>query len=74
MDIRKIIHINKLIKGKRTGPPLQLAKYIGVSERTLHNYLSFMRKELKAPIKWNPYINSYHYLNSGEMCFEWQEK
>lgn len=74
MDIRKIIIINKQIAKGRTGAPSQLAIYLSVSERTLHNYLSFMRSELKAPIKWNPYKNTYHYENSGEINFEWQEK
>lgn len=74
MNIRKITHINKLIKAQRTGSPKALSLKLGVSERTAHNYLSFMRKELKAPIKWNPYKNTYHYENSGELNFEWQEK
>ena len=32
-----------------------------------------MRKELKAPIKWNPYKKTYTYENIGEFKFEWQE-
>ncbi len=54
MDIRKIIHINRLIKAQRTGSPKTLCVQLGVSERTAHNYLRYMRKELKAPIKWIP--------------------
>jgi hypothetical protein len=73
VDIRKIIHINKLIKGQRTGSPKTLSINLGVSERTTHNYLRFMRKELKAPIKWNTYKKTYTYENTGEFKFEWQE-
>ena len=73
MDIRKIIRINKLIKAQRTGSPKTLSIYLGVSERTAHNYLRFMRTELKAPIKWNSYKKTYTYENSGELKFEWQE-
>lgn len=73
MDIRKIIRINKLIKAQCTGPPKALAAQLGVSERTAHNYLSFMRKELKAPIKWNAYKNTYIYLSTGELNFDWKE-
>jgi len=47
--------------------------YLGVSERTTHNYLRYMRKELKAPIKWNTYKKTYTYENTGEFKFEWQE-
>ena len=73
VDVRKIIHINKLIKAQRTGSPKALGTHLGISERTAHNYLSFMRKELKAPIKWNSYKNTYIYENNGEFKFEWQE-
>ncbi len=73
MDIRKIIHINRLIKAQRTGPPKTLCVHLGVSERTAHNYLRFMRTELKAPIKWNAYKNTYTYENTGELKLEWQE-
>ena len=72
VDVRKIIHINKLIKAQRTGSPKALSTQLGISERTAHNYLSFMRKELKAPIKWNSYKNTYIYENNGEFKFEWQ--
>ena len=73
MDIRKIIHINKLIKAQRTGSPKALSKHLGVSERTAHNYLRYMRKELNAPIKWNPYKTTYTYENNGELKLEWQQ-
>jgi hypothetical protein len=73
MDIRKIIQINRLIKAQRTGSPKKLGMYLGVSERTTYNYLNFMRKELKAPINWNPYKKTYTYENEGELKFEWQE-
>lgn len=73
MDIRKIIFINGLIKAQRTGSPKALCVQLGVSERTVHNYLRYMRIELKAPIKWNSYKNNYIYENNGEFKFEWQE-
>jgi hypothetical protein len=73
VDIRKIICINGLIKAQRTGSPKTLCVQLGVSERTAHNYLRYMRKELKAPIKWNPYKKTYTYENTGELKFEWQE-
>jgi hypothetical protein len=73
VDIRKIIRINTLIKAQRTGTPKALSLHLGVSERTAHNYLRFMRNELKAPIKWNAYKNTYTYEFTGELKFEWQE-
>lgn len=66
--------INKQITKERTGSPSQLAYYLGVSERTLHNYLSYMRSELKAPIKWSQYKGTYYYSSSGKLDLEWQLK
>lgn len=66
--------INKQIAKGRTGSPSQLANYLGVSERTLHNYLSYMRSELKAPIKWSQYKGTYYYSSSGKLDLEWQIK
>ncbi len=74
MDIRKIIRINKLINSERTGTPKTLSIHLGVSERTTHNYLRFMRTELKAPIAWNAYKKTYAYKKSGTLKLEWQEK
>ena len=74
MDIRKIITINELIKHHRTGKAKILANRLGVSERTAYSYLSFLKKELKAPIKWNSFKESYTYETNGELNFKWQEK
>ena len=72
VDIRKIIHINKLINSERTGTPKTLGIHLGVSERTTHNYLRYMRTELKAPIKWNAYKKTYAYKKKGVLKLEWQ--
>ncbi len=74
MDVRKIIVINKLIKGERTGTPKDLAKTLAISERTAHVYLSFMRKQLNAPIKWNKTKSTYAYEQNGELKMEWVNK
>jgi len=73
VDIRKIIRINKLINSQRTGTPKMLGIHLGVSERTTHNYLRFMRSELKAPIEWNAYKKTYAYKKTGTLKIEWQE-
>ena len=38
------------ILSKSTGKPKELALKLNVSERTIYNYIHFMRRELKAPI------------------------
>jgi hypothetical protein len=73
MDIRKIITIHELIRKQRTGKPKVLASRIGVSERTTYNYISFIKTELKAPVKWDTMRESYVYESNGKLHFEWQD-
>ena len=74
MDIRKIILIHQLIKTNRTGTPKTLATRLGVSERTVYTYISFFKKTLRAPIKWNTIRESYTYQSNGDINFTWKEK
>ncbi len=73
MDIRKIITINELIRKQRTGKPKALATRIGVSERTIYNYIRFIKNTLKAPVKWNAMKETYVYETNGKLNFEWQD-
>ncbi len=61
MDIRTIIKIHELIEVELTGSPKDFAKKISVSERTIYNYLEFMKTELRAPIVYNNSKKSYYY-------------
>jgi transcriptional antiterminator len=73
MDIRKIITIHELIRKQRTGKPKVLASRIGISERTVYHYISFIKTELKAPVKWDTMRESYVYETNGKLHFEWQD-
>jgi transcriptional antiterminator len=73
MDIRKITTINELIRKQRTGNPKVLASRIGVSERTIYNYIRFIKNTLKAPVKWNTMKETYVYETNGKLHFEWQD-
>jgi hypothetical protein len=73
MDIRKIITIHELIRKQRTGKPSALASRIGISERTVYHYISFIKTELKAPVKWNAMKETYVYETNGKLHFEWQD-
>lgn len=74
MDIRKIIIINKKIQNQHTGTPKQLAHKMNLSERTIFNYLNFMKKELKAPIMWDHFNSTYYYEENGSLDFIWNRK
>lgn len=74
MDIRVIIKIDVFISRQRTGNPAEFARKVHVSERTLFNYLDFMRVELGAPILYNKYAKTYQYSEVGEFQFKYKKK
>lgn len=61
LDIRIIIKIHELIEVELTGSPKDFAEKINVSERTVYNYLEYMKTELQAPIQYNASKKSYCY-------------
>lgn len=69
MDIRIFIRLHELIQTAQTGTPKDLAHKLGFSERSLHYYISFMKKEMNAPIVWDALKNSYVYERPCGLCF-----
>ncbi len=62
--IYRMERLDELIRVKSTGTPVELAERIGISQRSLYEYLSLM-KELGAPIRYSRTQQTYHYLNEG---------
>jgi len=71
--LERLLYIDYLIRTKSGGTPKQLARKIGVSERTLFETLQHM-KNLGAPISYCRTRKSYHYKTEGKFCFEFQIK
>ena len=69
MKIRIIIRLHEFILIEQTGRPSELALKLGISERTVYNYISFMRIELKAPIIYDNQKGNYRYERFCELCF-----
>lgn len=69
LDIRIIIRLDNLITMEMTGSPKELASKFSISERSIYNYISFMRRELNAPIKYDNQRLSYIYTNDWEFKF-----
>ncbi|NBL63857.1 HTH domain-containing protein [Flavobacterium sp. NST-5] len=69
MDIRIIIKLHELISTERTGNPKACAEKLNISERTIYNYVSFMRRELKAPIIFNVIKGCYCYDGECKLRF-----
>jgi hypothetical protein len=64
--INKILRINTLVKLRATGNPRELACKLGISERSVYEYIHDM-KELGAPIAFSYSHNSYIYYSEGEL-------
>ncbi|MBA3900545.1 MAG: HTH domain-containing protein [Bacteroidetes bacterium] len=54
---------------ENTGNPRCFADLLDVSERTVYNYIAFMREELNAPIEYSPVKESYYYIESPGLQF-----
>ena len=70
MDIRLIIRLHKLLLIEQTGNPKELAFKLGISERSVYNYIGFMKTELNAPIAYEAQKASYYYERVCEFSFE----
>jgi transcriptional antiterminator len=66
MDIRIIKKLHDFITNERTGSPKELAEKLGVSERTIYSYISYMKIEMNAPIVFDVQKGNYLY---NRVCF-----
>lgn len=62
--LQRLTRIDYLIRIKGTGTPVQLADKLGLSERSVYEYLNLMR-EFGAPIKFDSYRETYYYEREG---------
>lgn len=60
----RLDRIDQLIRIKRTGTPAELADKIGLSERSMYEYIRLM-KEFGAPVVYSRERKSYFYLQEG---------
>jgi len=71
MDLTKIERMDLLIRTQSTGRPNEFAEKMGISPRSLFNYLSFMKDQLSAPIKYSNEMQSYYYEEKGSIKMGW---
>jgi len=67
-----LIRMDQLISLRNTGSPSHFAEILGISERTLYNYLIIL-KELGGDIQYNSCYCSYEYLNNYRLYIGYQE-
>jgi predicted DNA-binding transcriptional regulator YafY len=64
--INRLSHLDHLIQFRRTGRPSACATKIGISERSLYDYLKLM-KDMGAPVKFSRAKGTYYYDSSGNL-------
>ena len=57
--------LDQFIRRKKTGSPPEFARKMGISERSLYEYLKVL-KELGAPIRFSRQEHSYYYEVEGQ--------
>ena len=62
--LHRLIRLDYLIHLKSTGTPANCANKIGISERSLYDYLK-MLKQMGAPIKFSRNRGTYYYNEEG---------
>ena len=70
--IKRISHLDQLIYQKATGTPANLSRKVGMSERSIFDYLKLM-KELGAPITYSRARSSYYYRSGGRFNIRFVE-
>jgi len=70
LDIKIIIKLHELLKANSAGNSEDLSKRLGISVRTVYNYVTFMKTELNAPIIYNSQTKCYSYERVCELCFK----
>ena len=66
-----LLQLDQFIRTKGTGSPPEFAHKMGISERSLYEYLKVL-KELGAPIKFSRQEHSYYYEIDGQFHISFQ--
>ncbi len=62
--LHRLIRLDHLINHKATGTPADCAYKIGISERSLYDYLRIL-KEMGAPVRFSRGRRTYYYTEGG---------
>jgi predicted DNA-binding transcriptional regulator YafY len=60
-----LLRLDQFIRQKGTGCPPEFARKMGISERSLYEYLKVL-KDLGAPIRFSRQDHSYYYEIDGQ--------
>jgi hypothetical protein len=61
VDLVKLDRLDTLVRRQATGSPEHLAERLGMSRSSLFEFISFLRNEMHAPVRYSKSLNSYIY-------------
>ena len=64
----RVYHLDYLIRMEATGNPEEFARKLGISRRSLFNYLEELKK-MGVPVGWSSAKGSYYYSIPGQFRF-----
>lgn len=68
-----LARMDRMIRRRSTGSPVDFAGRLFISVRSLYNYLSVL-KELGAPLQYSRTSESYFYKDQGRFVFEFEKQ
>jgi len=72
-QLQIIARMDKLIRREATGCPQKFAARLGISMRSLYNYLGLIR-DIGAPVDYSKSGRSYRYLRDGKLVIGFRDK
>lgn len=70
--ISRLKRLDSLIRRKQTGCIRELSDKMDLSERHTYRYINALKK-MNAPVEFSYFLNSYHYVESGELKLGWEK-
>ena len=74
MNIVKIKYFIHLVEKERTGSAKDAAEKLGISDRTIFNYVNVLKTQLNAPIFYNREKKSFVFNEEGELIWMWMKE
>ncbi|HEV3250551.1 MAG TPA: HTH domain-containing protein [Puia sp.] len=71
--LHRLLRLDFLIHHKSTGTPADCAQKIGISERSLYDYLRILR-EMGAPVRFSRGRRTYYYAEGGHFHISFLSK
>ena len=73
MNIEIVQKLLLFIKNENSGTPSELATKLNMSERMIYKYISFLKTEFNAPVKYCRKKKSYRFTENGSIDLLWRE-